>query len=200
MSRGVAVAYIAALVGACGAPSSQRPDPTDDAGVPDRDGGPPVDGGSPDAGPDGGQPDGGGGSFYLQRPSPVDAENQRPGSRAWQCASYNAGLAGYADHTSYLPGEQVAIRAAFASGATTASWQLWRLGYYGGAQGRLIASGGAVPVAAQPANVVDPTTGAVSAPWPVAVTFTVPSDALTGVYLVKLKAPQGDTLVPLVVR
>jgi len=199
MPRWLAVACVAALVAACGAPSSQRTDPIGDGGVDD--GGPPPDGGSPDAGPDGGQPDGGGdGQFYLRRPSPIDAENQRPGNRGWGCADYNPGLAGYPDRTSYLPGDQVSIRAAFASGATTATWQLWRMGYYGGALGRLIASGGPVPIAAQTPNVVDAVTGAVTAPWPVSLTFTVPSDALTGVYLVKVKAPQGDALIPLVVR
>src|SRR5437899_5195026 len=122
MPRRLAVACVAALVAACGAPPSQRPGPADDAGVED------PDGGSHDAGPDGGPDGGGGNSFYLQRPSPIDAENQRPGNRGWQCADYNPGLAGYSDRTSYLPGEQVSIRAAFSAGPTTATWQLWRMG------------------------------------------------------------------------
>ena len=84
--------------------------------------------------------------------------------------------------------------------ATTATWQLWRMGYYGGALGRLITSGGPVTIPLQPAKVVDPVTGAVSAPWSVVLTFNVPSDAITGVYVLKLKAPQGDALIPLVVR
>src|SRR5229473_2913419 len=148
-----------------------RPLDTGDAGSPD--GG---DAGTPDGG-DGGTPDGG--AFYPLRPSPIATENQRAGSRTWQCANYNPALAGYPDRTSYLPGDQVAIRAAFASAATTATWQLWRMGYYGGALGRQIASGGPTAIPAQPPNVVDP---------------------LTGVYLVKLSAPEGDTLIPLVVR
>ena len=194
MPRRLAVACFAALVAACGALPSQRPGSTDDAGT----GNP--DGGSRDAGPDGGPDGGGGNSFYLRRPSPIDAENQSPGSRGWQCANYNAGLAGYADRTSYLPGDLVSIRAAFASGATTATWQLWRMGYYGGALGRLITSGGPVTIPLPTAKVVDPVTGAVSAPWSVVLTFNVPSDAITGVYVLKLKAPQGDALIPLVVR
>jgi len=146
---------------------------------------------------DGGTGDGG---RYSLRRSPIALENQLPGSRGWHCAHYNPGLAGYPDRTSYLPGDQVAIRAAFASKATTATWQLWRMGYYGGALGRKVASGGPTAIPAQPPNVVDPVTGAVSAPWPVAFTFTIPSSAVTGVYVVKLSAPEGDTLIPLVVR
>ena len=198
MPRWLAFACLAALLAACGGAPSQRTNLGDGGGIGDPDGGPP-----PDAGPDGGHPDAGppdAGSFYPLRPSPIAAENQRAGDGGWQCANYNPGLAGYPDRTSYLPGDTVTIRAAFASGATTASWQLWRMGYYGGALGRLVASGGSVPIVAQPPNVVDPNTGAVSAPWPVAVTFSIPSGAVTGVYLVKLTAPQGDTLVPLVVR
>src|SRR5712692_3493860 len=201
MSRRLAVACLAALLAACGGvPSGQRLDPGEDGATGDPDGGttPPLDtgdAGSPDGG-DAGTPDGGdagtpdGGAFYPLRPAPTATENQRAGSRTWQCANYNPALAGYPDRTSYLPGEQVAIRAAFASVATTATWQLWRMGYYGGALGRQIASGGPAAISAQPPNVFDPMTGAVTAPWPVAFTFTIPSGAVTGVYLVKLSAPE----------
>src|SRR5690349_12952214 len=116
MPRRLAVAWLAALVAACG---SARPANHDDAGSGNPDGGPPP------QGSDGGTGEGG---RYSLRQSPIALENQLPGSRGWQCALYNPGLAGYADHTSYLPGDQVAIRAAFASRPTTATWQLWRMG------------------------------------------------------------------------
>ena len=191
MPRHSAGAWLAALVAACGSVRSDRPDGSGSSGggLPAEDGGLPAQ--------DGGTGDGG---RYSLRPSPIASENQQPGSRGWQCTQYNPALAGYADRTSYLPGDQVAIRAAFSSRATSATWQLWRMGYYGGALGRKIASGGPAAIVAQPSNVIDPTTGAVSAPWPVAFTFAIPSGAVTGIYLVKLTAPEGDTLIPLVVR
>jgi len=203
MSRLVAVACFAALIAACSGAASPPPIAAQDGGgLGDSDGGiPPPDGGA-DGGPsDGGSPDGGPeASFFPLRSSPIAAENQRTGQRSWHCANYNPDLAGYSDRTSYLPGDQVWIRAAFAGRATSARWQLWRMGYYGGALGRLLTSGGPVPIVAQPPNVVDPATGAVSAPWPIAVALFIPPDALTGIYLVKLTAPEGDTLIPLVVR
>ena len=184
MSRRSAVTWLAALIVACGS-TRQR----DGAGTGDPQGGGQGSGGG--TGDDG---------RYTLRQSPIAIENQLPGSRGWQCALYNPALNGYPDRTSYLPGDQVAIRAAFVSRPTNATWQLWRMGYYGGALGRKVASGGPAPIAAQPPNVVDPATGAVSAPWPVAFTFTIPSGAVTGIYVVKLSAPEGDTLIPLVVR
>ena len=184
MSRRSAVTWLAALIAACGS-TRQR----DDAGTGDPHGGGQGSGGG--TGDDG---------RYTLRQSPIAIENQLPGSRGWQCALYNPALNGYPDRTSYLPGDQVAIRAAFVSRPTNATWQLWRMGYYGGALGRKVASGGPATIAAQPPNVVDPATGAVSAPWPVAFTFTIPSGAVTGIYVVKLSAPEGDTLIPLVVR
>jgi hypothetical protein len=48
--------------------------------------------------------------------------------------------------------------------------------------------------------MVDSATGAVSAPWATSFTFVIPADATTGIYLVKLNTPSGDTVTPLVVR
>src|SRR5438105_2785549 len=159
------------------------------------------DGGPQDPGADGGAPDAGPiVGFYPLRPSPIAAENARPGSSAWECPNFNPNLGAYANRSSYLPGELVEVHAAFAGSPTSASWQLWRMGYYAGARGRLVASGGPVSVPAQTPVSVDPQTGAVSARWPAAFSFTVPADAVTGIYLIKLSSPQGDTLAPLVVR
>jgi len=149
-----------------------------------------------------GQPDGGSppGNSNPARPSPIATENSLPGNASWHLSNFTAALGVYTDRTSYLPGDTVSARAASAGGATTGTWQLWRMGYYGGARGRLIASGGPVPIQAQPANLVDPATGAVTAPWNVSFTFAVPADALTGIYLLKLSTPSGETLTVLVVR
>ena len=186
MKRHGVAACLAALVAACGSGTRSSTDPG---------------GGTSSGG--GGQPGGGSpphGNFYPVRPSPILSENTLPGSSSWRLSNYNTALGVYTDRTSYLPGDTVSVRAASAAGATTGSWGLWRIGYYGGARGRLVASGGPVPVQAQPANVVEAATGAVSAPWAVSFTFTIPADALTGVYLLKLTAKPGDTLTVLVVR
>ena len=219
MRRCFAIVSVAAIFVACGgaAPLEQRREI--DAGV-DGDAGPDgrntgTDGGPGDAGPagpgngtDGGPGDAGPDAgpppvhekFFALRPSPIARENQRTGASGWQCRQYNAALGAYTDRVSYLPGDEVSVRAAFATQATTATWQLWRMGYYGGALGRLMSAGGPVTVVAKPPNTVDPATGAVSAPWPVAFTFRIPQSAVTGIYLLKLVTAQGDTLTPFVVR
>ncbi len=129
----------------------------------------------------------------------VPQENQRPGSSDWRRVDGRAGLAGFADRTSYKPGENVVIHAA-APNAIETRWEVWRMGYYAGARGRRIAAGGPLQLPAALPVRFDPQTGAVSAPWPASFCFKLPSDAVTGMYLVKLIAFHGQSYVPFVVR
>ena len=165
----IAAVYLAALVTGCGATQVAESARDPDGGVVSGPGG--GGGGGPGGQPDAGSP---AGSFYPVRPSPITTENQLPSSSGLRLSNYNPALGAYTDRTSYVSGDTVSVRAAFAGGATSGTWELWRMGYYGGARGRLVSSGGQVPVQAQPANVVDPTTGAVSAPWAISFTFIVP--------------------------
>ncbi|MCA1829017.1 MAG: N,N-dimethylformamidase beta subunit family domain-containing protein [Myxococcales bacterium] len=202
----VRLLWLAALCVACGAKTPRAADtpPATGSGPPDQAPSPPPPA-TADAGPDGpdagtadaGAPDGGTAMLPL-RQSPIVDENQRQGGRSWRLSQASTQLAAYADRTSALPGEQVAIRAG-ASNPTTATWQLWRLGYYGGEGGRKILDGTAqIPVWS--ATVMDRATGAVSAPWPTAFTVTLPSDAVTGAYLIKIISSLGQTYATFVVR
>ena len=156
---------------------------------------------------DGGVPTGGGGggpsdmgvSRLPPRPSPIAAENQLPGSTGWKLTAKSTGLYGFADKQSYAPGETVQVHAA-ADAATSARWELYRMGYYGGALGRLIVSGGPVSLPQAAPAMMDSSTGMVWAPW--GTSFTIPLDAaaVTGVYLVKLIAPSAQSYVIFVVR
>lgn len=139
------------------------------------------------------------GDFFPPRPSPIAAENQRPGSDGWQLTLPSTGLEAYLDAYGVLPGATVHVHAG-AAGATSATWQLWRLGYYGGARGRLVASGGPVDIPTATDPKIDPSTGMITAGWPAACAITVPADAPTGYYLVKLSTAQAQTYAPLVVR
>jgi N,N-dimethylformamidase beta subunit-like protein/NHL repeat-containing protein len=166
--------------------------------------GPGPDGGkgSPDGGTDGGpgSADGGtdGGIGFAHRPSLIIAENKRPGSTGWHLDNPSGQIAAYADRTSALPGDQVTIHAG-AVRATDATWELWRIGYYAGAGGRLISQGSAHVPAWTP-GVLNPNLGSVSAQWPATFSLDVPDDAVTGVFLVKLKSTLGDTYATFVVR
>src|SRR6267142_862311 len=195
-----------ATVLACGSAGPTGPDLSQhqqsdggDAGAPPGD--PPdsgVDGGEPDAGhPDAGQPEDT--TPLPLRRSPIADENQLPGSRSWQLDSPSDEIAAYANRTSALPGEAVEIHAGAAT-ATTATWELWRLGYYGGTLGRRIAKGGPVTVPAWTPAVMDPVMGAVSARWPVTFSIAIPSSAVTGAYLVKISSALGQTYATFIVR
>lgn len=150
-------------------------------------------------GGDGGSDDLPPGQTFPPRPSPIAAENQKPGSTGWKLTLPSAGLAAYADAIGVAPGATVNVHAG-ATAADTATWELWRLGYYGGARGRLIDSGGPVAIPAQTPATMDPATGMITAGWPAAFSVTVPGDAPTGYYLIKLTTSSAQTYAPLIVR
>ncbi|HEX8954516.1 MAG TPA: N,N-dimethylformamidase beta subunit family domain-containing protein, partial [Polyangia bacterium] len=133
------------------------------------------------------------------RPSPIAAENQLPGSTGWKLTAKSAGLYGYSDRTSYAPGDTVAVHAA-ADAATTATWELWRMGYYGGTLGRRVAAGGPVSVPLATPAVLDSSTGMVSAPWPTTFSIALDPSLVNGIYLVKLTAATAQRYVIFVVR
>ena len=75
------------------------------------------------------------------------------------------------------------------------------MGWYGGAEGRLHASGGPVPVGPQPTPAPTADTGLVECRWP--TTFTIATDPgwVSGVYLVALTRDDGpQSYVPFVLR
>jgi hypothetical protein len=83
---------------------------------------------------------------------------------------------------------------------------IYRLGYYGGDGARLVASidHQNVAPAGQPAALSDPTTGLVDAGnWHVTDSWSIPSDAISGVYIAKLVRQDGVTgenHIPFIVR
>jgi hypothetical protein len=133
------------------------------------------------------------------RASPIVTENQLPGSTGWLRSAPSAGLYGFASQQSFQPGDVVEIHAA-ADQATTASWALFRLGYYGGTGGRAVASGGPVDVPQATPPVLDPATGMVSAAWPTTFQIALDPSLVTGVYLVKLTSPTAQSYAIFVVR
>ena len=133
------------------------------------------------------------------RASPIAVENRLPGGTGWKIPSSTGEVAAYADRASYVAGETIAVHAA-AQHAEPVTWELWRLGYYGGKGGRRVASGGPVPLLAMTPAVFDSSTGMVSANWPAAFSIALPPDAVTGMYFVKISSPTDATYAPLIVR
>jgi sugar lactone lactonase YvrE len=186
-------ALLTPLVG-CNAPPNGTGHPSNDGAASNPFG---LDGGVPTG--DGGSEDLPPGQWFPPRPSPIAAENQKPGSSGWRLTLPSTGLNAYADAIGVAPGATVSVHAA-ATSADTATWELWRLGYYGGARGRLITSGGPVAIPAATPAIMDPSTGMVTAGWPATFDVAVPGDAPTGYYLIKLSTAQAQTYAPLVVR
>jgi NHL repeat len=109
-------------------------------------------------------------------------------------------ISAYTDKTSYVGGDAVEVHAGAAS-ATIATWELWRLGYYGGTGGRKVLEGGPVAVPVWTPAILDPATGAVSAAWPATFQVRLLPDAVTGIFVIKLISEAlGETYAFLVVR
>ncbi len=134
--------------------------------------------------------------------SPVVVENRLAGSDGWRLrASAAPGqLEGYAGQTSVQHGEPIDFHVR-ADGPHTVRWEAWRMGWYGGAQGRLVASGGPLPVGPQPGPAPNPSTGLVECAWPVTFTIETEPSWTSGVYMARLVRDDGhDSYVPFVVR
>ncbi len=96
----------------------------------------------------------------------VATENAKPGNPGWQLravAPTGHMLEGYADRTSVLAGQPFGIY--LSATAASVSVVAVRIGWYGGAQGRIIWRSGPVPTRVQSAPVADPGTRAYSAKW-----------------------------------
>jgi hypothetical protein len=142
--------------------------------------------------------------------NPVQRENARPGNRGWEIpAGAGTVITGYASETSVAPGDTVRLHVAAPPGSRYRVL-VYRLGWYGGIGGRLIAC---VPgcrssrvAISQPAPTTPGrVTGLFRAPWLVTDRVQIPPDAVSGYYEAKLEIVGGTQVgavgsVPLIVR
>lgn len=128
----------------------------------------------------------------TEQPNPLPAENARPGNPEWKEGrnSWGRQLELYADIDSVKAGESVGIRAS-SDGPATVTAEVYRIGWYGGAGARKVWSGGPFTVTTQPECPMDPSTGLVECGWPETLRFTVGEDWVSGIYLVKIRRPDG---------
>lgn len=125
----------------------------------------------------------------------VSAENERPGTREWMINNVRVDPAtkyrcpwieGYASRTSVRAGESISFHVS-TNPASPFTIDVYRLGYYQGHGGRLMASLGSFTGSVQP----DPPIGEKrvrECVWEPATALTIPQDWLSGVYLAKLTA------------
>jgi len=136
------------------------------------------------------------------------AENAMPGTDAWRITKKVPGakpvtaegsIEGYADTTSAQPGDVVTLFVA----TTAPTWHVeaYRMGWYGGMQGRLIWSSDETPSTWQLDMSTDRATKMSRALWAPSLTFTIDGAWPTGSYLLKLVSSTSEAhYVPLTVR
>lgn len=130
----------------------------------------------------------------IQRSSDlIRQENAKPGSRDWLLGNSRIDeksryrcpwIEGYCSLTSVSAGEEITFHVS-TNPATKFTLDLYRMGYYGGAGGRLVHSFEPLMGQAQP----DPAIGlnrVRECAWEPTISFTIPPDWLSGVYLGKL--------------
>jgi hypothetical protein len=137
--------------------------------------------------------------------NPIPAENQNTGTTAWQVTTqaFNE-IQCYAVGTSVDPGGSIAFCVSTQVAGTTYTITIYRLGYYQGTGGCLKATiTGQVGVAQGyydsgtqilnncPTAIIDSTTHSIDAGWATSYTWSVPSNAVSGVYLVLVTDANG---------
>jgi hypothetical protein len=145
--------------------------------------------------------------------NPIPAENAQEGDPGWRITRGDGApgsslaarqrlvhLEAYADRVSLHAGDSAQVMVHAPDGPQRVHWRLYRLGWYGGAGARKLAEGTAVaPV--QPACPED-ADGYVSCRWSPTFTVTVPKDAVSGLFLIRIDRDSDlyGTYTPLVVK
>jgi hypothetical protein len=152
--------------------------------------------------PSAGDPGRDSGVERYRGPDWIRAENERPGTGEWVVPDDPRTwdkVRGFADTTSVDHGESFTLYVTTA--APTWRVDAYRIGFYGGAGGRLVWSSGDQPGVAQPPAVVDPDTNMAEAPWSPSLEVRTGPEWPPGVYLLKLTSSDGgQSFVPMVVR
>jgi hypothetical protein len=148
--------------------------------------------------------------------NPIQLENAKPGTSAWNLpgdtataiATPSNNIEGYASEISVAPGDVLDLHVS-TTPAAPYRVELYRLGWYQGLGGRLIAClpscGASENGTTQPVPSPDPNTGYLDAGWSVTDSIAVGSDWTTGYYVAKLVLTGGPdngqaSWVPFIVR
>lgn len=139
----------------------------------------------------------------------IQKENLLPGTPDWlishpapqDATNYTAdkSIEGYASATSIANGQT--IHFAVNTVTSTFNADIYRLGWYQGTGGRLMQSIANIAGSSYSVPAPDPQTGLVEAKWPWAFAIKIPSNWVSGTYLVKLTDANGEqSYIPFVVK
>src|SRR5438874_494763 len=129
--------------------------------------------------------------------NPVQCENSKPGTPMsnWYSPNAYGQIQGFSSQESAVPGDTLHFKV---SSPATYHVFIYRLGWYGGDGARLMPTSPAdvLPAITQPDCLSD-TTGLVDCGnWSVTASWTVPSDAVSGLYLAEFDQTDGAGLMP----
>ena len=124
----------------------------------------------------------------ISGPNAVYLENQKSGTSAWRINNYTmADISGYAGAISVPRGGSLPFKVSVAVPGSY-SIDVYRLGYYAGTGGRLVASSGALSGTTQPTcPMTDATTQLTECNWATGYTLPIGADWTSGLYLAKLR-------------
>ncbi|TBZ95446.1 DUF4082 domain-containing protein [Rhizobium leguminosarum bv. viciae] len=132
-------------------------------------------------------------------------ENQKQGNPESEWGIDGAGstnIEGFATDISVDNGKTVSFK--INTNSTNYRIDIYRLGYYGGMGARKVATMQHTGLQTQPNPLRNATTGTVDAGnWAVSASWTVPDDAVSGVYIAKLvrqDGTSGENQIPFIVR
>ncbi|WP_194921069.1 N,N-dimethylformamidase beta subunit family domain-containing protein [Catenulispora rubra] len=129
-------------------------------------------------------------------------ENAKSGDSSWRASfdSDTSEVAGYVNQVSAACGDTLDLH--LSGYVSSASVTAYRMGWYGGAGGRVVWSASHVPVSASPVKNSGAPTYTVEASWPVATHIPITSAWTPGYYLLIVRAKPHDTgdAIPLIIR
>ncbi|WP_392479074.1 N,N-dimethylformamidase beta subunit family domain-containing protein [Nostoc sp. C110] len=122
----------------------------------------------------------------VEKQNAIYKENLNPGTTNWKLDNRGSGeIAGYASATSIDKGESLDIKVSLGQ-AGNFTIDVYRLGYYGGTGGRLMASSGPLNGTTQPACTRDPNTGLIECNWTTSYVLQANTNWTSGIYIAKL--------------
>ena len=125
--------------------------------------------------------------------NPIQVENSNPGTPGWDAfasVSKQDAISGYGSKISVNHGDSIDFYVTTTSASFTID--IFRTGWYQGIGARKLASLGSFPGVHQAIPAPDPVTGIIACNWTKATTLSIPSTWVTGVYLAKLTASNGN--------
>ena len=136
--------------------------------------------------------------------NPIVIENSHPGTSEWRLSRWSSDteqqIKGYASAASIDKGEAITFYVTV-NPAQSYDIKIFRMGWYGGAGGRLMHESGLLEGFRQAAPILDAETGLLYCPWEASYTLSIPTSWTSGVYLAKLTNAEGyDNYIIFTVR